>query len=76
VLTHLPGVSDVEREGERVWVTGTGDLVPLVLETLERVGVEAQQVQVQVHSATLDAFVRLTGHQRSPRLPMEEVGRR
>ncbi len=59
-LTHLPGVRDVERQGERVRVTGTGDLVPAVLEALERAGVDARQVQV--HSATLeDAFVHLTG---------------
>jgi ABC-2 type transport system ATP-binding protein len=58
VLTRLPGVLEVEREGERVRVTGTGDLVPAVLEALERAGVDAQQVQV--HSATLeDAFVHL-----------------
>jgi ABC-2 type transport system ATP-binding protein len=60
VLTRLPGVTHVERESDRVRVTGTGDVVPAVLEALERTGVEAQQVQV--HSATLeDAFLRLTG---------------
>lgn len=59
-LRRVPGVAAVEREGVRVRVTGTGDLVPAVLDALDRIGVEAQQVQV--HSATLeDAFVRLTG---------------
>jgi ABC-2 type transport system ATP-binding protein len=60
VLSILPDVAEVVRLGERVRVTGTGDLVPLVLTVLARVGVETHQVQV--HSATLeDAFVRLTG---------------
>jgi ABC-2 type transport system ATP-binding protein len=60
VLGGLPGVSQVTQEGGRVRLTGTGDLVPAVLDALARGGVAARQVQV--HSATLeDAFVRLTG---------------
>jgi ABC-2 type transport system ATP-binding protein len=74
VLTRLPGVSEFEHEGRRVLVTGTGDLVPAVLETLARSGVEARQVQVS--SASLeDAFVRLTRHAPPAPEPVE-VGRR
>ena len=74
VLTRLPGPIEVEHEGGRVLVTGTGDLVPAVLEALARTGVEARQVQV--HSASLeDAFVRLTHHATTASVPME-AGRR
>jgi ABC-2 type transport system ATP-binding protein len=74
VLTQLPDVSQVEQEGDRIRVTGTGDLVPLVLDALSHAGVEAQQVQV--HSATLeDAFVRLTGSI-TPAPSLAEVGQR
>ena len=74
VLTRLPDVSEVVRLGERVQVTGTGDLVPLVLNALAHVGVQTHQVQV--HSATLeDAFVRLTGPTTAA-APLAEVGRR
>jgi len=58
VLTVLPEVTDVAREGQRVWVTGTGDLVSAVVRALEAAGVQARDMQVE--SATLDdAYVRL-----------------
>ena len=59
VLTVLPGVSEVAREGQRIRVTGTGDLVGAVIRSLAAAGVQAQDMQVE--SATLDdAYVRLT----------------
>ena len=74
LLTRVPGVNEVAREGARVRVTGTGDVVPAVLEALARAGVNAQQVRVR--SATLeDAFVRLTGHT-TPAPALVEVGPR
>ena len=60
LLTDLPEVTSLERQGHRVLVNGTGDLVNAVILTLARAGVTANEVEVQ--SATLeDAFVKLTG---------------
>ena len=60
VLTDLPEVRGLERHGERVTVRGSGDLVNAVILTLDRIGVAAEDVELE--SATLeDAFVELTG---------------
>jgi ABC-2 type transport system ATP-binding protein len=60
LLTDLPEVRTVERDGSRVVVTGTGDLVNAVILTLTAAGVTAGDVQLD--SSTLeDAFVKLTG---------------
>jgi ABC-2 type transport system ATP-binding protein len=59
LLTVLPGVSEVAREGQRIRVTGTGDLVGGVIRALAAADVQAQDMQVE--SATLDdAYLRLT----------------
>ena len=60
VLTALPGVTRVEREGQRVVVTGTGELANAVIIALYQAGVEAQDMQIDASSLE-DAFVRLTG---------------
>jgi ABC-2 type transport system ATP-binding protein len=61
LLATLPGVTDVGHEGRRLRVTGTGDLVSVVIRALEAAGVEARDVQVE--AATLDdAYLRLTQH--------------
>jgi ABC-2 type transport system ATP-binding protein len=58
LLGMLPGVTEIAREGERVTVDGTGDLVGTVITALQAAGVQARDVQVE--SATLDdAYVRL-----------------
>jgi ABC-2 type transport system ATP-binding protein len=60
LLTGLPEVKSVERHGQRVLVTGSGDLVSAVILTLASAGLTAGEVQVE--AATLeDAFVLLTG---------------
>ena len=60
LLTALPEVTSLERQGRRVLVNGTGDLVNAVILTLATAGVTANEVEVE--SATLeDAFVKLTG---------------
>jgi ABC-2 type transport system ATP-binding protein len=60
LLTGLPEVSNVERHGRYVVVSGSGDLVSAMILTLASAGLTAREVQVE--SATLeDAFVRLTG---------------
>jgi ABC-2 type transport system ATP-binding protein len=60
LLTELPEVRRVEREGARVVVTGTGELVNAVVLTLAAAGVTARDVQLD-SSNLEDAFVRLTG---------------
>jgi len=59
LLTRLSEVSELEHQGSRVVVSGSGDLLNAVLHALKEVHVEAHDVQLE--SATLeDAFVRLT----------------
>jgi len=61
LLTLLAGVTGVEHEGQRIGVTGTGDLVTAVMRALQAAGVEVRELQVE--SATLDdAYVRLIHH--------------
>jgi ABC-2 type transport system ATP-binding protein len=61
VLTVLPEVAEVGHDGQRIRVTGTGDLVSAVIRVLGAAGVEARDIQVE--SATLDdAYVRLIHH--------------
>jgi ABC-2 type transport system ATP-binding protein len=62
LLRTLPEVSSVEREGQHVVVTGTGELVNVVLFALAAAGIAARDVQLD--SANLDdAFVKLTHKQ-------------
>ena len=60
LLTGLPEVTRVEHAGQHVVVTGTGELVNVVVLTLAAAGVTAQDVQLD-SSNLEDAFVRLTG---------------
>jgi ABC-2 type transport system ATP-binding protein len=60
LLTELPEVTRVEREGADVIVTGTGELVNAVILTLAVAGVTAHDVQLD-SSNLEDAFVKLTG---------------
>ena len=60
LLTGLPEVSWVEREGQHVVVTGTGELVNAVILALHTAGVTARDVQLD-SSNLEDAFVKLTG---------------
>ena len=60
LLTGLPEVTRVQHAGQQVIVTGTGELVNVVILTLAAAGITAHGVQLD--SANLeDAFVRLTG---------------
>jgi ABC-2 type transport system ATP-binding protein len=60
LLSKLPEVRAVERNGPHVVVTGSGELVNVVILTLAVAGVTAHDVQLA--SSTLeDAFVKLTG---------------
>ena len=59
VLTQLPEVSRLEHQGDRIVVSGTGDLLNAVIRALGGCGVQAKDVQLE--SASLeDAFVGLT----------------
>jgi ABC-2 type transport system ATP-binding protein len=60
LLTRLPEVSRVERDGQHVVVTGTGELVNAVLFALHAAGLEARDVRLDA-STLEDAFVALTG---------------
>jgi len=72
LLTGLPEVDRLEHQGDRVVVSGSGDLLNTVISALATMGTEAKDVQLE--SATLeDAFVRLTGH---PPETAEENGER
>jgi ABC-2 type transport system ATP-binding protein len=60
LLTDLPDVTSVEHQGPRVLVTGKGELVNAVIQSLAANDVTAEDVTSG--SATLeDAFLRLTG---------------
>jgi ABC-2 type transport system ATP-binding protein len=60
LLTNLPEVTRVRHEGQHMAVTGTGELVNMVILTLAAAGVTAHGVQLD-SSNLEDAFVRLTG---------------
>jgi ABC-2 type transport system ATP-binding protein len=60
LLTGLPEVTRVEHAGQHMLVTGTGELVNVVILTLAAAGVTARDVQLD-SSNLEDAFVRLTG---------------
>jgi ABC-2 type transport system ATP-binding protein len=70
VLTDLPEVTGVERDGQHVTVTGTGELVNAVILALAAAGVTARGIQLD-SSNLEDAFVRLTG-----RSPLEATPRK
>jgi len=60
LLTALPGVTRVDRDGQHVVVTGTGELVNEVILALAAAGVTAGDVRLD-SSNLEDAFVKLTG---------------
>lgn len=60
LLTGLPAVTGVSRDGRHVVVTGTGELVNAVVLALHAAGVDARDVQLDTASLE-DAYVRLTG---------------
>jgi ABC-2 type transport system ATP-binding protein len=60
LLTDLPEVRGLERQGEHVVVRGAGELVNAVILTLDRAGVAAKDVELEAPSLE-DAFVELTG---------------
>jgi ABC-2 type transport system ATP-binding protein len=64
LLTELPEVARVERDGQHVVVTGTGELINAVILTLAGTGVTAHDVQLD-SSNLEDAFVRLTGNHKA-----------
>ena len=70
LLTGLPGVRNVEHDGEHVIVTGSGELANAVILALAAAGVTATGLHLD--SANLeDAFVKLTGRH----IHGDEIGR-
>src|SRR5438105_477295 len=65
LLTSLAEVTRVDREGQHVVVTGTGELVNAVILALHAAGVTARDVQLD-SSNLEDAFVKLTGKNLHP----------
>jgi ABC-2 type transport system ATP-binding protein len=60
ILTNLPEVKTVARKGRHIEVSGSGDLINAVILTLNKYGIAAKDVSMEV--ATLeDAFIKLTG---------------
>ena len=60
LLTRLPDVTDVRRQGETVLITGNGNMLNAVTSVLARNGIVARQLRVEQASLE-DAFVALTG---------------
>ncbi len=60
LLSELPEVARVERDGSRVVVTGTGELANAVILALAASGVTARDVQID-SSNLEDAFVKIIG---------------
>lgn len=59
LLTDLPVVTGLVRNGEQVLVTGTGDVLTAVTSALARAGIMAEHLRVEQASLE-DAFVALT----------------
>ena len=60
-LSSLRGVRSVERRGDQIVVTGTGDLLGSVIAELARSHIVAEELRVDQASLE-DAFVSLTSH--------------
>jgi ABC-2 type transport system ATP-binding protein len=65
VLTALPEVASVQQAGDRLVVTGRGDLLLAVTAVLARHRITAAELRVEQTSLD-DAFVALTGHPANP----------
>lgn len=65
LLTHLPEVRSLSHRGHQIEVTGTGELVNVVILALAGAGVTAHDVELDSTSLE-DAFVKLTGHHPHP----------
>jgi len=61
VLTKLPEVKTLEHRGRHVEVVGSGELVNVIVLTLSKLGIEAEDIQIETANLE-DAFVKLTGH--------------
>ncbi|HZY91542.1 MAG TPA: ABC transporter ATP-binding protein [Thermoplasmata archaeon] len=59
VLRSIPGVEEVEWKDYYVTVLGSGDLAPLVLDTLRKMGIRVSELEARGGSLD-DAFVKLT----------------
>ncbi|HEY2508590.1 MAG TPA: ABC transporter ATP-binding protein [Streptosporangiaceae bacterium] len=62
LLRDLPGVVSVQRTGERVMITGAGNVVNAVTSLLATHGIVAEQLRIDQASLE-DAFVALVGHE-------------
>ncbi len=58
-LFAIPGVTRVDRKEKYVTVTGTGDLVVSVINSLAKIGVQISDIEARGGNLD-DAFVKLT----------------
>ena len=58
-LRAIPGVHEIERKERYVTVTGTGDLVASVINTLATTGVRVSEIEARTGNLE-DAFIKLT----------------
>ena len=65
LLTELPGVAEVSRSGAQIIVTGTGNLVNVVISALAREEIVALDLRIEQVSLD-DAFLALTGGDAAP----------
>lgn len=71
LVTELPEVSDVHRDGDQYVISGSGNVLQAVISVLARQGVVADRLRVDQASLD-DAFVALTSHD----LGHDQSGRR
>ena len=62
LLTDLPEVTAVTRQGRQVLVSGTGDVLAAVMSVLARAGVVAEQLRIE-QTGLDEAFIALTGQE-------------
>ena len=65
LLTSLPDVTSVHRQGDRVVLTGTDEVVTDVILALNEAGIRARQVSVE-SSSLEQAFLTLTSEDSPP----------
>jgi ABC-2 type transport system ATP-binding protein len=75
LLTELPEVSDVHRDGDQYVISGSGNVLQAVISVLARHGVIADRLRVDQASLD-DAFVALTGHDLGHDLGHDQSGTR
>jgi ABC-2 type transport system ATP-binding protein len=72
LLAGLAEVKRLDRRGEQITVSGSGDLLSAVISVLASNGIVAQHLRIEQASLE-DAFVALTGHESNGNQPTNET---